>query len=109
MHRVFDTDDLFRLKRPGAFHIGMVASGEHRYPILWVWMPCEGGELHGLPLKRPGETNPLKLPREGASWQWNSHWLKPTLTPSVLTWRDDIRPREEVWHGYITDGRIVSL
>jgi len=97
---------------PGLFHIGWCfIEGGPRWRQLWVVLPCEGGELHGIPIKGPGSDPPA----DRATWNWDGNEDKPTLTPSILTWRskDVNKPdtpdnREEVWHGFITNGRAVS-
>jgi hypothetical protein len=96
---------------PGIFSFSWVISGEYRYRQLWVVLPCEGGELHGLPLRFPDSNPVLQRP----SWEWDGNLDRPTLKPSVLTWRlrnhkepDAPNNREEVWHGFITAGRAVS-
>lgn len=97
---------------PGTFNFGWVqgpAPAKYRY--LWVVLPCEGGELHGLPI-RGKDSDP---PKDRASWEWDGNEERPTLKPSILTWRrkDPQKPdspanRQEVWHGFITAGRAVS-
>jgi hypothetical protein len=37
-------------------------------------------------------------------WKWNGDVLKPTLSPSLLTWTDDVR-----CHSFIREGRIQFL
>lgn len=43
-------------------------------------------------------------------WVWNGNREKPTLNPSILTSMHCGPEREhiELWHGYMTDGRLVS-
>jgi hypothetical protein len=91
---------------PGDFEIGYVKDGDLRYRMFWVVLPCEGGELHGLPINAPGEALPDGVGRP--MWTWDGNEEKPTLTPSVLTWRGKVENRQEVWHGFIRAGRAES-
>lgn len=90
----------------GAFRIGWVKDGELRYRQFWIVLPCEGGELHGLPINAPGEALPEGVGRPMWTWDGNEH--KPTISPSVLTWRGEGTQRQEVWHGFIKAGRAES-
>lgn len=44
-------------------------------------------------------------------WTWDGNRESPTLTPSILTsitWGPE-RQYIELWHGYLTNGRFVSV
>lgn len=101
MRRVFDIDDVLE-GPPGSFHFGRVRAGEVTYLQLWVKLPCEGGELHGIPVRLRGQP---KVTLDRPQWEWNGHPIRPTITPSLITHRDD---HQEVWHGWFTNGRVVS-
>lgn len=95
----------------GEFEFGRVTDGKISYRMFWVVLPCEGGELHGLPINAPDEALPDGVGRP--MWTWDGNEDQPTITPSVLTWRNQKQPdgkeiRQEVWHGFITRGRAVS-
>lgn len=40
------------------------------------------------------------------AWKWNGDKNKPTLTPSILV--HPIEGWSKGWHGYLTDGVLVS-
>ena len=39
-------------------------------------------------------------------WAWNGNYDAPTLTPSIRSRGVDLI---EIWHGYMTDGTLVSV
>lgn len=98
----------------GAFCYGWVTDGAVRYQELRMRMPCIGWEYHGIPIYRKGEPKPAP-PYKRAFWEWDGNEDQPTLTPSISTkmaHRDPVKRRagelEEVWHGHVTAGRLVS-
>jgi len=40
-------------------------------------------------------------------WQWNGNKELPSLTPSILV--TDRPGYSEGWHGYLTDGKLVTV
>lgn len=57
-----------------------------------------------LPIRNPNK------PREiiGACWDWNGNTEMPTLTPSILHWGKG-KDQPATWHGYLTDGKLVTV
>lgn len=53
-----------------------------------------------------------RLPLDGTrGWTWDGNLDTPTITPSILTsveWGPE-RRYIELWHGYLTKGRFVSV
>ncbi|MEY9375964.1 DUF6527 family protein [Rhizobium leguminosarum] len=52
-----------------------------------------------------------RCPIDGSrAWVWDGNREKPTLTPSILTSMTCGPEREyiELWHGFMTAGRLVS-
>lgn len=41
-------------------------------------------------------------------WNWNGNIENPTLTPSILHWGNG-RKTPATWHGYLTDGKLVTV
>jgi hypothetical protein len=41
-------------------------------------------------------------------WKWNGSKEAPTLTPSILHWGNG-RKEPATWHGYLTDGKLVTV
>ena len=54
--------------------------------------------IHSLRIYREGEPVPPK-----PKWMWDGNLDRPTLLPSILC-----RPDEPLWHGHMTDGRLVA-
>lgn len=47
------------------------------------------------------------IPISDKGWQWNGNKDAPTLTPSIL-----VKPYPkwtEGWHGFLTDGKLVTI
>lgn len=42
------------------------------------------------------------------SWNWNGDKESPTLTPSILHWGNG-RDKPATWHGYLTNGKLVTV
>jgi hypothetical protein len=86
----------------GAWCVAGVQDGDLNYRLFWVKLPNGNGTVHALPI-RPA--NP-----ERASWDFDGNMERPTLSPSVLTWRSeaDGTGRAEDWHGFIKNGRAES-
>lgn len=76
---------------------------------LHLKLPEPAGFIR-LPVHREGETDPRR--ETTATWQWNGDEDRPTLTPSIHTFipesQDGARPRQELWHGFLTDGVLRS-
>lgn len=94
--------------RVGAFCFIDVVDAGNRYRELLIVLPCEGGELHGLPIAPAVISGWNK-----AAWNLSGTPEKPTLSPSVRTGeRDHTKPDRPIvvehWHGYLTNGRLVS-
>lgn len=80
---------------------------------IWLRYPCKvqtlcGDDVHGgivhLPI-RVGES--LASPM---CWAWNGNKESPTLTPSILiNGGDGHGGRVEYWHGFLTDGKLVTV
>ena len=49
-------------------------------------------------------------PREivGTRWEWNGSKDAPSLMPSILHWGDE-RDKPATWHGYLTDGKMITV
>ena len=49
-------------------------------------------------------------PREiiGTHWDWNGNKDTPTITPSILHWGDG-KDKIATWHGYLTDGKLITV
>ena len=91
MHLVtLEKADSYRLDA-GDFYIGYDKRGQ-----LMMRGCLPNGVNFAIPLR------PLIDPKinDGHSWQWDGNMDLPTLTPSVNC--------VEVWHGFITHGRMVS-
>jgi hypothetical protein len=41
-------------------------------------------------------------------WEWNGSKEVPTLTPSILHWGGG-KGQPATWHGYLTDGKLVTV
>jgi hypothetical protein len=54
-----------------------------------------------LPIKPKSDPN-------FAYWNWNGSKELPTLTPSILHWGKG-RKEPATWHGYLTDGKLVTV
>ncbi|MEN6481297.1 MAG: DUF6527 family protein [Anaerolineaceae bacterium] len=62
------------------------------------------GEIVHLPI-RIGES--IASP---AIWGWNGNKEAPTITPSILIFSGDGNGgRREQWHGFLTDGKLVTV
>ena len=44
---------------------------------------------------------PHRRPNDGVCWDWNGEDEKATLKPSIYP--------EGIWHGYLTDGNLISV
>ena len=51
---------------------------------------------------------PISMEEKPPSWKWNGNKVSPTLTPSILHWGSG-RDRPASWHGYLTDGKLVTV
>lgn len=94
--------------RVGAYRIVDVHDQGNRYRELYVVLPCEGGELHGLPLSPAVISHWNK-----EQWQLSGTPEAPTLLPSVRTGqRDNALPGSpiivEYWHGWVLAGELKS-
>ena len=49
---------------------------------------------------------PINLPEGQMSWKWNGNKESPTLTPSILIHANGFHKE---WHGYLTDGKLITL
>jgi hypothetical protein len=60
------------------------------------------GDIVRIPLNQP----------EGVSekpWQWNGNRESPTVSPSILiNCGDGKGGRQELWHGWLRDGKLVT-
>jgi hypothetical protein len=79
------------LERPGDYTF---AEDE---ATLYVWLPGMGGP-DALQIRRGSAL--AGTAERGHVWGWNGSVERPTLTPSIHA------PGQ--WHGYLTDGRLVS-
>lgn len=97
------------LLKPGDFYwtdgdtpyndgVKILEPGETR-PRWIVYIDNRGS--HGYVAIRPYKQN------NGASWEWDGDWDKPTLTPSIHS-QVEHPPgkRSTIWHGYIRGGVI---
>jgi hypothetical protein len=52
----------------------------------------------------------LNKPRDiiGTCWDWNGSREAPSLTPSILHWGNG-RNQPATWHGYLTNGKLVTV
>ena len=41
------------------------------------------------------------------AWEWNGNRESPTLTPSILVHVS--RDQPDKWHGYLTDGKLITV
>ena len=94
-HQVATTADV---KQPGDFCFSE-CDGMLR---IIMWLPGEIPDDLGfriIPIRRNGvaETHP--------PWEWDGNKDKPTLKPSILARGMN---NEEIWHGHMTAGRLVS-
>lgn len=75
---------------PGAFYF------DDDFELICIHLP--GGHYCAIPL-------------DGSrGWRWDGNKEKPTITPSILqslTWGPD-KVYIELWHGFMTYGRLVS-
>lgn len=60
--------------------------------------PTQLGRICGVPCHVEGGS------RQEKSWQFDGNEHAPTLTPSIQCLRDDCR-----WHGFITNGELVTV
>ena len=75
----------------GETHIGIrLGEGENDFCVL----PVQNKE------------NPRDI--MGIFWDWNGSKEAPTLTPSILHWANG-RDDPATWHGYLTDGKLVTV
>ncbi len=88
--------------------IGDWAFADEYRKIIFIY-PWEGGtdsEGHGemvvLPIRSSTYPNDDKR-----AWDWNGNTDAPTLRPSVLVW-DDFNAKKQRWHGWLTDGKLVT-
>lgn len=48
------------------------------------------------------------LPVEGVGgWNWNGDKISPTLTPSILV--HGVNGAPDKWHGFLTDGKLITV
>lgn len=104
-HEFWNADGTARV---GAFRIATVNDAGNRYQQLYVVLPCEGGELHGLPIAPAVISHWNK-----EQWKLSGTEQAPTLTPSVRTGdRDMALPGRPIivehWHGWVTAGQLKS-
>jgi hypothetical protein len=57
-----------------------------------------------LPISRV----PANEPTDKPYWRWNGDKEKPSLQPSILHWGNG-RNQPATWHGYLTDGKLVTV
>lgn len=88
MARVADADEALN-GGPGRYAIYDGTDGGK-----WISMRLPSNGFCTLPLNHSN------------GWQWNGDADKPTLQPSV--WHDPRSGSSFEWHGFITDGRMVS-
>ena len=72
---------------------------------LAMRLPC--GHVANLPVEGP------------RAWQWNGDENKPSLTPSIFCKSKLVKTEQpdgsversngDCWHGYMTEGRLVSV
>jgi hypothetical protein len=51
---------------------------------------------------------PASEPTDKPYWRWNGSRETPSLTPSILHWGNG-RKEPATWHGYLTDGKLVTV
>jgi len=56
----------------------------------------------------PISKEPADQPLNKIAWRWNGSKEAPTLTPSILHWGNG-RDKPATWHGYLTDGKLVTV
>jgi hypothetical protein len=61
-----------------------------------------------LPILKEGEQPPVDKTITAKPWMWNGSREAPTLTPSILHWGNG-RKEPATWHGYLTDGKLVTV
>lgn len=83
-----------------------VAGWEHGPGAFWF--DDERKVIHGI---LPG-SHGFACRYEGpGAWEWDGNRESPTLTPSILVnivWGEE-EELIELWHGYLTAGRFVSV
>jgi hypothetical protein len=61
-----------------------------------------------LPILKEGEQLPVDRVITHKPWNWNGSAESPSLTPSILHWGKG-RNEPATWHGYLTDGKLVTV
>ena len=74
------------MEKPGDFYF----ADRDGHEGIMIILPDEG--WHHIPIQK----GPAP---DGKVWGWDGNTDKPTLTPSI---------RSSNWHGYLTNGRLVS-
>lgn len=64
-----------------------------------IWFKDNRGRFHRVSI------NPEKM-SNGAGWDWDGDWEKPTLSPSILSSFDKDNQRVVLWHGYVRGGVV---
>lgn len=62
------------------------------FGYIYVWIPGRSGP-DAIQIQKGGSGGPR-------IWAWDGNEDKPTLTPSIHC--------TGIWHGYLTNGRLVS-
>lgn len=75
-----------------------------QYQQLWLILP--DGVMSAITVHRIGTPRPATA---RPCWEWDGNMIKPTLTPSILSYTSRGGKRVEAWHGYLTRGRLVSV
>lgn len=61
-----------------------------------------------LPIRKSPADFAPEMTYEGIPWEWNGNKEAPSLTPSILHWGKG-RKEPATWHGYLTDGKLVTV
>jgi len=73
------------IEKPGDFCF------DEDHSVIYIWLPgAPGPDALGIKYGDPGG------PRV---WGWNGNVESPTLTPSI---------QDGNWHGYLTNGKLIS-
>lgn len=69
--------------------------------VIHYTCPSGSGRLCGVPMLAPDDVKPATM---GTCWQYDGNIDRPTLQPSIQCLCEGCR-----WHGFITNGELVTL
>lgn len=93
MSRFTDREEMFEQSVPGDF---MIRESETE-TVIWIHMPT--GDFVRLPIAEK---------QSDGVWAWDGNYDAPTLTPSIGL-RVPSGEREFRWHGWMREGKLVSV